>query len=116
MQASLGRRDRDRRVAAGGQHEYRVEGMTEHLLPAGEHTGDAVPLRAGPGAAGRDVGHRGDLESVGQFGQVVQVHDLGDEPGAHQPDAEPARRLRSLAGRHAGTVAVAVTCAPPRPC
>src|SRR5205807_8267151 len=66
----------------------RVKRLREHLLPGRELLIDAVLARA----CGADIlGHvaeRGDLESVAQLSQVMQVHDLGDQAASDDPNPQ----------------------------
>src|SRR4029077_2009465 len=59
--------------------------------------GDAVAVGAAPRAVGVEIANGRDLIAVGQFGQAVQVHDLGDQAGPDQADPHPAGHAGSSA-------------------
>jgi len=62
--------------------------MRDQLTPVGEDRRDAIAFGARPGAVAVQVAHGRDVEPVGQFGQVVQVHDLSDDAGSDQADPD----------------------------
>ena len=86
--------DRHGRVAAAGQHEDGVDGLAQKVAPVGAGRLDSISRGARGGVLGRDVADCGDLESVGQLAEVVQVHHLGDEAGTDDADSH-ARGLGS---------------------
>src|SRR5437660_2795702 len=63
--------------------------MAEQVAPVGEDGGDTVAVGTAPRAVGVEVADGRDLVAAGQFGQVVQVHDLGDQAGPDEADPHP---------------------------
>src|SRR5439155_14593642 len=83
-----GRGDGGRGVAARGQHEDRVEGVRDQVLPPLVVRGDVVLTRARFSYLWRQVADRRDLVAVGQLAKVVEVHDLGDQAAADHADPQ----------------------------
>ena len=71
--------------------------MTEQIAPVREDSRNVEAVGAGPRAVGVEVANGHDLVTIGQFGQVMQVHDLGDQAGPDQADPHPAGHADSSA-------------------
>src|ERR1700737_1658765 len=89
--------DGDRRMAAGCQHHHGVGWFLEQCPPVGEAFRDAVTLADLVDNGPREVADRGNLEAVTQLAEVMEVHDLGDQPAAD--DADPQLSLSQSCAR-----------------
>ena len=88
--AGLSRGNRDRSMAAGGQHQDGVEGPRDQLLPGGELLRHAVLPRARRAHFLGQITDGGYLEPIGQLAQVMEVHDLRDQAAADHTDPHPS--------------------------
>jgi hypothetical protein len=91
MLAGLGSGDGDRRMAAGGQDQDRVQRGGQEILPACERAGHAVVAGTSARQLLRHIAERGDLEPVCELAQIVEVHHLGDQAASDDPDPKPLR-------------------------
>jgi hypothetical protein len=96
VHAGLRARDRDRGVAAGGEHEDRVDVGLQQVLPACERPRRAEAPGARSGDGRRHVAQRRDLEAIVELGQIGEMHDLRDQPAAHDAHFRSIRHPRSL--------------------
>src|ERR1700737_5022811 len=88
MAAGLRGGDRDRLVAAAGQHHHRIERFLEQLGPVGKAPADARGLPYPVDDRAGQVAERRHLEAVAELPQIVEMHDLCDQSAAHDADAQ----------------------------
>ena len=101
VQPRPGGRDRGQGVRSGGGDEHGIERRLEQLLPASHACRDGEPFADGRENRRRQVADRLDRVPVRELAQVGEVHDLGDQPAADDPDPERRAGRRATRDAHA---------------
>jgi hypothetical protein len=76
------------RVRRGDQHRIQAA-LIEQTAVIGVHARHAVTRGERLADHAARIGERGELEPVPQFGQVREVHRLGDHPATDDADPDP---------------------------
>ena len=88
MEPGASGRDRRLGVRSRRRDDHGVERCLEELFPPGHPGPNPEPLPDCRQDRGRKVADRVEREPIRELAQVGQVHDLGYEPAADDPDAE----------------------------